>query len=178
MNLPKPFKNRVREFEPLHAHAHLRIGGQARYWYEPKDKGELVRFLITAHLSLPFFVIGAGSNLLLKDGLIHRVFIHLKSPDFNSIKIKGMRVTVGAGVRLSRLISVLKTKNLGGYEFLAGIPGTVGGALAMNAGAKLDAVLLSSQREMKDITSEVEVLDKNGKIRWLKKNDLKFSYRN
>lgn len=178
MNLPKHFKNRIREFESLGQHTHLRIGGQARYWYEPKDKKELGRFLKQTPSRLSLFVIGAGSNLLLNDGLINKIFVYLNSPDFNRMTIKGTTVSVGSGVRLSRLVAVLKTKNLGGYEFLAGIPGTIGGALAMNAGAKVDAFRRSAQREMKDITIEVVVLNKSGRLRRLKKNDLKFSYRN
>ena len=129
-------------------------------------------------ISLPLFVIGAGSNLLIKDGLIKKFFIHLKARDFNKIEINRTIVVVGAGVRLSRMVSVLGSKDIGGYEFLAGIPGTIGGACVMNAGAKTDLNSEASMREMKDIIREVEVLDPRGNITRLKKKDLNFSYRN
>ena len=178
MNLPKIFRNRVKLAESLRLHTTFRIGGRAPYWFEPKNSRELIRFLRDPNISLPLFVIGAGSNLLIHDGFIKRIFIHLKSADFNKIRIRGTIVTVGAGVKIGRLISVLSSRNLGGYEFLAGIPGTIGGALAMNAGARTDLDSPASYKEMKDIVSQVEVLDRGGQRSTLKKGDLKFSYRN
>lgn len=163
--------------ESLRSHTSFHIGGMAQYWYEPKDRDELIGFLKTSHLSLPLFVIGAGSNLLIKDGLIKKIFIHLNRPAFNKIQINGTAVCLGAGVLLRRLVAVLKRQDLGGYEFLAGIPGTVGGALVTNAGARIDMQALESYREMKDIVCEVEVLGKDGRVQRIKKKNLKFSYR-
>ncbi len=175
MNLPRTFKNRIKADVPLKNHTTFRIGGTAKYWFEPRNTEELARFLKS--VSLPVFVIGAGSNLLIDDGLIKKVFISLKSADFNGIEIRGTTVTVGAGVKIGRLISALSSKNLGGYEFLGGIPGTIGGALAMNAGARVSHDVLGSYREMKDIVSEVDCLDRSGKRSRIRKKDLKFSYR-
>lgn len=178
MNLPKTFKNKLKAGEPLKRHTTFRIGGRAQYWYEPKDKRDLVRFIKQSGTLLPFFVIGAGSNLLIEDRLIKKIFIHLKHADFNKIKIAGTSVSVGAGVKMGRLISILSSKDLGGYEFLAGIPGTIGGALAMNAGAASDSDHRGSYREMKDIITQVDCLDREGRFIRLKRKDIKFSYRN
>ncbi len=169
MSLRKVFKNRLKEREPLKEHTTFKIGGQAQYWYEPRDRKELAGFLKSKAFTLPVFVIGAGSNLLVREGLIKKVFIHLNAPDFTKIEVRKDKVFVGAGLKIGRLISVLSSKNIGGYEFLAGIPGTVGGALAMNAG---------SSGEIKDIVIEIEVLDKSGRRSILKRRDIDFSYRN
>ncbi|MFH0941324.1 MAG: UDP-N-acetylmuramate dehydrogenase [Candidatus Omnitrophota bacterium] len=169
MSSQKISKNRLKVGESLKGHTTFKIGGEARYWYEPKNRTELARFLKKPVLSLPVFVIGAGSNLLVREGIINKVFIHLSAPDFTKIEVRKDKVTAGAGVKIGRLISVLSSKNIGGYEFLAGIPGTVGGALAMNAG---------TYGEVKDIVSEIEVLDRNGRSLRLKRRDINFSYRN
>ena len=138
MNLPKDLKNKIKKAIPLAPRTTFRIGGKAQYWYEPTDKKELAYFLKETAGAVPFFVIGAGSNLLIKDGMIKKIFVHLNSNDFKKIEITGSSVVVGAGVKINHLLGTLKFKNLGGYEFLAGIPGTIGGALVMNAGAKTD----------------------------------------
>lgn len=176
MNLPASLKNRVKTNVLLKSRTSFGIGGYARYWYEPRDAGELVLFLKACDIGLPVFVIGCGSNLLVKEGLINKIFIHLGSFAFSGIRIRGNKVIAGAGVKIKRLISVLKLKNLAGYEFLAGIPGTIGGAVVMNAGAKNDAVDML-YTEMKDIVREVEVLDRNGRLMKLKPTEIGFSYR-
>lgn len=180
MSLPKVFKNnrRIKTCVPLAFHTSFRIGGEAQYWYEPKDRCELGRFLKESDVVFPLFVIGAGSNLLFREGLIKKIFIHLKGAEFNEVKIKGLHVKIGAGAKMSRLISALRSKDIGGYEFLAGIPGTIGGGLVMNAGSRLDFDSVSSYREMKDVVEEIEVLDRRGNLLKLKQKDLRFSYRN
>ena len=169
MSFQKISKTRLKTREPLKGHTTFKIGGEARYWYEPKNRAQLADFLKKPVSSLPVFVIGAGSNLLVREGLINKIFIHLSAPDFTKIEVRKANVIAGAGVKIGRLISVLSSRNIGGYEFLAGIPGTVGGALAMNAGAYGDT---------KDIVSEIEVLDRSGRSLRLKRCDINFSYRN
>jgi len=169
----KGFKKNV----PLKNHTSFRIGGRAAYWYEPKSRDELIRSF-KKHLPLkPFFVIGAGSNLLIREGVIKKTFIHLGASPFKKILVKGASVEAGAGVRLNRLVSFLASLNLTGFEFLAGIPGTIGGALVMNAGAKNKAGNKGALKEISDIVSWVEVLDPSGRISKLKKKDIIFSYR-
>jgi UDP-N-acetylmuramate dehydrogenase len=167
----------MKEREPLGPHTTFRIGGEARYWYEPQNERELVRFLEKGPAPCPLFVIGAGSNLLVKEGLINRIFLHLSRPSFTKIKIQGDRVHVGAGAKIGRLVSCLHSQDLGGYEFLAGIPGTIGGALAMNAGARNDFDQIASWREMKDILVCARVCDRSGRVRRLPLDAIKFSYR-
>lgn len=175
--MPGVLKKRFKEGEPLAPRTSFCIGGRARFWYEPSNRRELGFFLKQPAQQLPIFVIGAGSNLLIREGLIEKIFIRLSAPCFNRIGINGTNVTVGAGVRCGRLISVLARRGLGGYEFLAGIPGTIGGALVMNAGAREDAAQRSSWREMKDIVSSVEVFDKTGRLLRLRRDEIRFGYR-
>lgn len=155
----------------------LRIGGHASYWFEPSDANELAVFLKEADPALPLFVIGCGSNLLVKDGRIKKVFIHLGSPAFKSVEVRGSKVKVGAGLETAKLIRALRSLDLGGYEFLAGIPGTIGGALAMNAGAKSDAQDSKSYCEMKDMVVSLDVLDRKGRFLRLTPMQAGFSYR-
>lgn len=155
----------------------LRIGGHASYWFEPADEKELSSFLKEADLALPLFVIGRGSNLLVKDSLIKKIFIHLSSPSFTGIEVQGIKVRVGAGATTAQLIQALRSRDLGGYEFLAGIPGTIGGALVMNAGAKSDPQDPESYCEMKDIVASLDVLDRKGRFLRLTPVQAGFSYR-
>lgn len=147
------------------------------YWFEPSDENELSSFLEEADPGLPLFVIGCGSNLLVKDGLIKKVFIHLSSPAFTGIEVSGVKLRVGAGVTTAQLTKALRSRDLSGYEFLAGIPGTIGGALVMNAGAKSDPEDKAIYREMKDIVAFVDVLDRKGRFLRLTPKDAGFSYR-
>lgn len=169
----KGFKKNV----SLKNHTSFRIGGRAAYWYEPKTREELIRYFKTNFSLKPFFVIGAGSNLLVKEGVIEKTFIHLGSQSFKKILKKGTKVEVGAGVGINRLVSFLASLDLTGFEFLAGIPGTVGGALVMNAGAKNKVGDRGTIKEVSDILSWVEVLDSKGNILKLRKKDIIFSYR-
>lgn len=177
MNLPKTFKNKVSRRVDLSRHTSLRIGGRALYWFEPRDENELSSFLKEADPCLPLFVIGRGSNLLVKDGLIKKVFIHLNAAAFTGIEVRGTKVSVGAGVTTAQLTKALRSRDLAGYEFLAGIPGTIGGALVMNAGARSEPKDPESYREMKDIVAFVDVLDRKGRFLRLTREQAGFSYR-
>ncbi len=177
MSFPEILKNGVRRGVSLKGRTSFRIGGKAEYWYEPEDVPELSLFLKKLRSRYPLFVIGAGSNLLVKEGMIRKIFISLRKADFLNIAEDDGEIRVGAGLRLNSVVSYLSKKDLGGYEFLAGIPGTVGGALAMNAGARNDYRDHLSGREMKDIVSYVEVLDKKGDLTRLSKKRIRFFYR-
>ncbi len=177
MSLQKQYKANIKVLEPLKPHTTLKIGGKAKFWYEPKDLTQLVGFIKEAKSSLPLFVIGSGSNLLAMDGVLNRVFINLSTPDFCRIRVCGTKVEAGAGTRIGKLVSVLASKNVGGYEFLTGIPGTIGGALVMNAGAKNNYSDSMSLRQMQDIVSSVSVVDTKGRLIRLAREEIKFSYR-
>jgi UDP-N-acetylmuramate dehydrogenase len=177
MNLPKGFEQRVKSGVDLSGRTTFCIGGKAAAWFEPRDRHELARFVQGMDPRLCLFVIGAGSNLLVRERLRPRIFIHLCAKDFTGIQVKGRVVRVGAGVRIGRFISLLNTRSLAGYEFLAGIPGTIGGALAMNAGARIVADDPASYREMKDIVASVNVMDRSGEIFSLSAEEAGFGYR-
>jgi UDP-N-acetylmuramate--L-alanine ligase/UDP-N-acetylenolpyruvoylglucosamine reductase len=126
----------VRLYEPLSKHTTLRVGGPAQFWVEPRGEAafaELIRFC--RRENLPIFVIGRGSNLLVRDGGIRGVVLHPCGGDFDKIDIEGNEITAGAGVKLKEIAYAARAANLGGLEWMEGIPGAVGGALRMNAGA-------------------------------------------
>ncbi|MFH1692619.1 MAG: UDP-N-acetylmuramate dehydrogenase [Candidatus Omnitrophota bacterium] len=176
MNLQGFLKNKLKANVSLKTRTSFGIGGKARYWYEPYDKKELAMFLKKRDIDLSIFVIGCGSNLLVREGVVNKIFIHLGAAAFKTVRVCGPRVYVGAGVKISRLLTVLKRRDLNGYEFLTGIPGTIGGAVVMNAGAG-GGIVGSRCSQMQDIIRRVEVLDEKGRSRVLEARDLNFSYR-
>lgn len=126
----------ARLYEPLSKHTTLRIGGPAQYWLEPETEegfANVVRYC-TRH-ALPLFVIGRGSNLLVRDGGIRGVVAYLGRGEFRRIDVRESRITAGAGVRQKELAHAARDAGIGGFEWFEGIPGNVGGALRMNAGA-------------------------------------------
>jgi UDP-N-acetylmuramate dehydrogenase len=169
-------KGRVYLNEPLSKHTTFRIGGPADYLIEPADLSELKKVLLFCRKKrVPYLVIGAGSNLLIKDKGIRGAVIRLNAPYFKKARVSGRFLTIGAGARLALLASMAKRAGLGGLEFLAGIPGTVGGALLMNAGIRC-----SEQGERKEIgglIKEVRVMSRSGEVMRLKRDRLKFGYR-
>ncbi|HVV01799.1 MAG TPA: UDP-N-acetylmuramate dehydrogenase [Verrucomicrobiae bacterium] len=128
--------SRILANEPLAPKTTLRVGGPADFFVEPaceEDLAALARFC--SENQVPWFVIGRGSNLLVKDGGIRGVVISLAHPQFSRIEFEGERVTCGAGARLKTVAVEARRRGVAGFEFFEGIPGTVGGALRMNAGA-------------------------------------------
>ena len=126
----------VRLYEPLAKHTTLRVGGPAQFWVEPRDEkafAEVIRFC--RHENLPLFVIGRGSNLLVRDGGINGVVVHPCGGDFDKVTIEGSEITAGVGAKLKEVAYAAKAAGLSGLEWMEGIPGAVGGGLRMNAGA-------------------------------------------
>jgi len=126
----------VRLYEPLAKHTTLRVGGPAQFWVEPRTEeafAELIRFC--RRENLPLFVIGRGSNLLVRDGGIRGVVVHPCGGDFDKIEVSGNEISAGVGAKLKQIAYAGKAAGLGGLEWMEGIPGAVGGALRMNAGA-------------------------------------------
>jgi UDP-N-acetylmuramate--alanine ligase len=126
----------VRLYEPLSKHTTLRVGGPAQFWVEPRNEeafAGLIRFC--RHETLPLFVIGRGSNLLVRDGGIRGVVVHPCGGDFDRIDVHGHEITAGVGAKLKEIAYAGKSAGLGGLEWMEGIPGAVGGGLRMNAGA-------------------------------------------
>jgi UDP-N-acetylmuramate--L-alanine ligase/UDP-N-acetylenolpyruvoylglucosamine reductase len=129
-------QTRVVLSERLAAHTSLRVGGPADVWVEPWDERDLAAVLkFASQREIPVTVVGRGTNLLVRDGGIPGVVISLKSEEFARVAVEGDRLFVRAGARLKALVNHARQHELGGLEFLEGIPGSVGGALRMNAGA-------------------------------------------
>lgn len=123
-------------YEPLSKHTTLRIGGPAQYWVEPETEegfAKVVRYCMEKNA--PIFVLGRGSNLLVRDGGIRGVVVHLARGEFKKLEVKGETIIAGAGVRQKELSIAARDAGLTGFEWFEGIPGNVGGALRMNAGA-------------------------------------------
>ena len=126
----------VRLYEPLAKHTTLRVGGPAQFWVEPRNEtafADLIRYC--RRENLPLFVIGRGSNLLVRDGGIRGVVVHPCGGEFDRVEVAGNEITAGVGAKLKQVAYAGKAAELGGLEWMEGIPGAVGGGLRMNAGA-------------------------------------------
>ena len=152
--------------ELMSKHTTFKIGGPVDIWAQPEDMESLSEILnLCRQDNLPVMAIGNGSNLLIKDKGFKACVINMGADNFKGIKIDDNSVTVGAGFNLPKLLNALCEKGLSGLESLAGIPATVGGALAMNASG------------IGDFVQAVTAVDKNGQIVNLEKKGLIFRYR-
>ena len=147
----------------------FKVGGNAEVFFIPKDKKDLVNFLKKLDKNTPIKILGAGSNILIRDGGIRGVTISLVKNFSNIAYIKNQKILVGAGVNCIKLSRDCALKSLKGLEFFSGIPGTVGGAVRMNAGAY--------GCETSDILEKILTVTKLGKIKEYNKEELKMSYR-
>lgn len=155
--------------EPMSRHTTFRIGGPADYFLIPETVHEIREILkICREENLPYFILGNGSNLLVSDKGYRGVIIQLYR-NMSRVSVEGTCIRAQAGALLSAIAAAAKNASLTGFEFAGGIPGTLGGAVVMNAGAY--------GGEMKDVLSEVTVLDKNGEILTLSSGELKMGYR-
>lgn len=126
----------ARLYEPLAKHTTLRVGGPAQFWVEPETEegfARLVRFC--AEREVPLMVMGRGSNLLVRDGGIRGVVAHLARGEFRKLELREGKITAGVGVKLKEVAYAARDAQLGGFEWMEGVPGNVGGGLRMNAGA-------------------------------------------
>lgn len=165
-------KNNILKNEPMSKHTSLKIGGNADYFVKIKSVEELKKVLELADENdVPVTIIGNGTNLLVKDGGIRGIVVKL---NLNSFKIrktsKEILITAESGMTLATLSNIAQKEEIEGLEFLSGIPGTIGGALRMNAGAY--------GSEMKDVVVKTRYMTYDGKIKTLELDDHKFEYRN
>ncbi len=165
------FKGRILFDVPMKDYTSFKIGGNADVMAFPEDEGDLADVIRFASLKgFPVFVLGRGTNLLVRDNGIRGVVINL-SDGFKEVSwIGDDEASVGAGVGIIELVNLCKDRGLAGLEFAVGIPGTIGGAVFMNAGAY--------GGEIKDIVERMEAVDINGQRHSFDKLSLKFSYRN
>jgi UDP-N-acetylmuramate dehydrogenase len=155
--------------EPMKFHTTWRIGGPADVLVEPDSmEGLRLTMDLVQKYNLPLTVIGNGSNILVCDRGIRGVVLKI-GDGFSKVTVENNKITAGAGVKLVRLVNAALSKGIGGFEFLAGIPGTVGGAVVMNAGANGAAFC--------DILEYVFLMDPSGKTIRRSSEELGFDYR-
>lgn len=154
--------------EPMKKHTTFRVGGPADVLVQPDETALAAILALCRQYYVPYSFIGNGSNLLVGDKGIRGVVIEMTDP-MGNIEVHGTKITAQAGAMLSKIANTAASNGLGGMEFAAGIPGSVGGAVVMNAGAY--------GGEMKDIIERVYVLDENGAQLELDRDALDFGYR-
>jgi UDP-N-acetylenolpyruvoylglucosamine reductase len=160
----------IRRDEPLAKHTTLRVGGPADAYVEPANEHDLAAVLqFCGGRGLKFFVLGRGSNLLVRDGGFRGVVICLSQAHFSRVEIDGEKLRCGAGARLKSVAVEARRNGLCGLEFLEGIPGSIGGALRMNAGAMGGATF--------DAVESVRVMDFDGTIREMQPREMCVAYR-
>lgn len=162
-------KDRVLFEEPMSRHTTFRVGGEAECLVQIKEENELIKLIpYLNQIGQEYFILGNGSNLLVGDKGYRGIVIRL-GEGMNGIRIEENRIFVQAGALLSQTAVAAKDAGLSGMEFAAGIPGSVGGGIVMNAGAY--------DGEMKQITESVKVMDREGKILILDNDTMEFGYR-
>jgi UDP-N-acetylmuramate dehydrogenase len=147
----------------------FRVGGPAQVFYIPEDENDLAYFLRNLPIEIPVYVIGAGSNLIVRDGGVPGVIIRL-GRGFNEVKIEdGQRIRAGAAMLDVKVAREAQKAGIAGLAFYSGIPGSIGGALRMNGGAY--------GGETKDVLIEARGVDRTGKLKIYTNAEMEFSYR-
>lgn len=155
--------------EPMCRHTTFRVGGEARCFVRISDREQLRQIIpYLEQVEIPFFILGNGSNLLVGDKGYQGVILQI-GDRINQITVDGERMIVQAGALLSRIAKAALEKELTGFEFASGIPGTIGGGVVMNAGAY--------DGEMKQVVERVTVMGRQGEILELSGDEMEFGYR-
>lgn len=161
--------SQVKTNELMSRHTTFRVGGPATLFVSPEDDQGLAETVkLCVREEIPYYILGNGSNILVSDRGYDGVIIEIGEP-WKYVKIEGETVTAGAGTSLGRLAREVMEASLSGFEFAAGIPGTLGGAVVMNAGAY--------GSEMKAVLIEAKVLSKEGELKSLTLEELQLGYR-
>lgn len=154
--------------KPLSRYTTFNIGGPASLFVIPSSEAELMEILYRAYrYSVPYYILGNGSNILVNDLGVRGIVIKL-GPHFSRFSFKGEVLIAGGGVDLATIRREAWKRGLSGLEFTAGIPGTLGGAIVMNAGG---------DSTIGDVVVGVEIMDEKGRIKWLSYRDIDFGYR-
>jgi UDP-N-acetylmuramate dehydrogenase len=169
LTVPRPVRGELRHHESMAAHTSWRVGGPADRFFRPADVDDLSAFLAGLPLSEPVFWLGLGSNLLVRDGGIRGTVIATHGVLVTLERAGARAVRCGVGVPCAKVARFCAQAGLAGAEFLAGIPGTMGGALAMNAGA--------FGGETWDIVAAVETIDRRGRIHRRTPDEFQIGYR-
>jgi UDP-N-acetylmuramate dehydrogenase len=163
-----PVRGRYKENAPLAPVTWFRVGGPAEVLFRPADAADLAHFLAARPADVPVTVLGVASNVLIRDGGVRGVVIRL-GREFAGLAVDGTDMHAGAAAMDVNVARLACTAGIAGLEFLSGVPGTIGGALRMNAGA--------FGGEMKDVVVSAEALDGSGQRHCLGAGDLGFGYR-
>ena len=162
-------ENSILENENMASHTTFKCGGNASLYIAPNSIDELVKVLeVLREEDYPYMVIGNGSNLLVKDSGYDGAIVEVDKK-IGEIDVRGEEIIVEAGAKLSKVATIAMESDLAGFEFAHGIPGNMGGAVVMNAGAY--------GGEMKDVLKWVKVVDQNGEIKTLENDELELGYR-
>ncbi|NNC90601.1 MAG: UDP-N-acetylmuramate--L-alanine ligase [Akkermansiaceae bacterium] len=163
----------ARLYEPMRRHTTMLVGGPAQFWIEPTSIASFAKAVgFFKDFGFPVRVVGRGSNLLVRDGGIRGAVIHPSKGEFGDVRVDAEtgEITAGAGVRFKKLASAAQAAGLGGFEWMEGVPGNVGGGLRMNAGAM--------GVETFDQVVSVTFLDEDGEIRTRTRDEIEAHYRN
>lgn len=165
-------ENNILINEPMKKHTTFKIGGNADIFIKANTIENIQYILkISKDNNIPLFILGNGSNILVNDDGIRGIVLKINLDDIDILEDKDkIKVTAGAGVKLTQLARYLLKNSIEGFEFASGIPGTIGGAIRMNAGAY--------GKEMKDIVNETTYLSYDGEIITISNNEHNFEYRN
>lgn len=163
-------RGRLLANEPLAPLTWFRVGGPAQVLFTPADEDDLGYFLSKLPRDIPVYTIGVGSNLIVRDGGVEGVIIRLSPRGFGKIEVDGDTLRAGTAALDRRVAEAAAAANIGGLEFYFGIPGSIGGALRMNAGA--------NGGETRDVLVEATGVTRGGERVTLSNADMKFVYRN
>ncbi|MFO0389736.1 MAG: UDP-N-acetylmuramate dehydrogenase [Alphaproteobacteria bacterium] len=167
--IPISFRERIRENADLSKTNWFRVGGPAQYLFKPESAQDLASFLKALPHDVPVTVLGVGSNVIVRDGGIDGVVIKL-GRGFVDIEAKGDAIIAGGGALDIHVAATGRDNGIAGLEFLCGVPGTIGGAVRMNAGAY--------GCDTSQVLLEAEIVERDGTIRTLTNKELGFVYRN
>ncbi|MDP3790181.1 MAG: UDP-N-acetylmuramate dehydrogenase [Candidatus Omnitrophota bacterium] len=177
LDIKKYIKGRVLYDEPMAKHTSFRVGGPAEVWAEPDDiDGIQACISLAKDRNIPVFVAGGGTNLLVRDEGIKGVVISMTSPKMKKVYYGDVKVSSTPAVRLGELIRSCADNSLGGLEFLAGVPGTVGGAVAMNAGARHYGKK-DIWQSIGDFVHEIKAIDCDGNACIFTRKEFNFGYK-
>lgn len=161
-------KEDIKIDEPMKEHTSFRVGGPVDILVTPKKFQEVVDVItLCKEHNIPYYIMGNGSNLLVKDGGIRGIMIKLIK--LNEVKVEDNKIITGSGVSLKDISTTALNNKLSGFEFACGIPGSVGGAVTMNAGAY--------NGEISHVVESAKVIDNEGKIKVLDRKQLELEYR-
>lgn len=162
-------EEQVKKDEPMKSHTTFRVGGPAAYFVTPQTAEEVAKVIEACiQENVPYYIVGNGSNLLVSDKGYEGVIIQIYK-QMNQVEVEGTQIRAQAGALLSMIAKRALDAALTGFEFAAGIPGTLGGACVMNAGAY--------GGEMKDVLQSITVLTDKGEVKVLAKEELELGYR-